>query len=352
MYLARPNQNLKQHLVGVATLAQAKMPLNWHQIAYIAGLWHDLGKYRQQWQSYLKYSGKNSKRVPHAAHGAWLALERYNSKSVPAITYVIAGHHSGLQESAYFDTESFAELAQGWEEALNNACKEITDFDTETIPDFELPPLRREMAIRILFAILVDSDRLDAAKFSASGTSSEASTITYMFQSPSVYLNSENSLKKTDIEILRDDFRSYCINAASYPRNLFRLTGPCGIGKTLSSFAFALEHSRQNQMEGIIYVGPLKSIIEQSATAYRQIVGDDAVLEHHSGVEVPLIEERNYRDHCERWDKPVICTSGVQFYESLFSNYPSQCRKLQAIINRVILITQVASYYDLSNSDY
>jgi len=345
MFLARPNQNLRDHLIGVAVLAQAKMPPKWQQIAYLAGLWHDLGKYRQEWQDYLT-NPKSSKRIPHAAHGAYLALERCDSMSdpnkyPPAITYAIAGHHSGLQECSYFERDEFYKLAKGWDKALNNACKEISGFDIQNVPDFKLDSSRREMAIRILFAILVDADRLDAARVIAPVKSTKASTITYIFQSPSIDFNQDNSKEKSDIETLRDDFKGYCIKAASSAPGLFRLTGPCGIGKTLSSLAFALEHVKQNQMEGIIYVGPLRSIIEQSAIAYRNAVSDDVVLEHHSGVEVLPIEARNYRDHCERWDKPIICTSGVQFYESLFSNNPSQCRKLQAVINRVILIDEI-----------
>ncbi|BDA71824.1 hypothetical protein CAL7716_059900 [Calothrix sp. PCC 7716] len=144
----------------------------------------------------------------------------------------------------------------------------------------------------------------------------------------------------SQIDKLRNVTATYYISKADSPKGLFRLTGACGIGKTQSSLRFGLIHALRWNLKGIIYVGPLKSIIEQTANIYRELLGEANVLEHHSGFEPQLAEEKNYKLDTERWDKPFIVTSGVQFYESLFSNSPSQCRKLHNIANRVILIDE------------
>ncbi|MCC5670389.1 CRISPR-associated helicase Cas3' [Nostoc sp. CHAB 5784] len=124
------------------------------------------------------------------------------------------------------------------------------------------------------------------------------------------------------------------------PKGIFRLTGACGVGKTMASARFAALHAEHHTMSGVVYVGPLKSIIEQTAFLYREWFNKENVLEHHSGFEPESQDSKHYKLNTERWDKPVIVTSGVQFYESLFAHSPAKCRKLQGLINKVILIDE------------
>ncbi|MFM6400666.1 MAG: CRISPR-associated helicase Cas3', partial [Planktothrix sp.] len=124
------------------------------------------------------------------------------------------------------------------------------------------------------------------------------------------------------------------------PKACYRLIGATGVGKTLTSLNFALEHCQHHNMDGLIYVAPFKSIIDQTAKIYREKLGDDAVLEHHSDFVPKPKDENDYRLSCQRWDYPVIVTTAVQFFESIFSNKASRCRKLQGLLNKVILIDE------------
>ncbi|MBS9386242.1 MAG: CRISPR-associated helicase Cas3' [Dolichospermum sp. BR01] len=343
-YLARittdcQEQLLSEHLQNVAQMSASAVPLEFKAVARYTGLWHDLGKYRQKWQEYLRHGGDT---VYHSPHGAVLALQM-GKKEPPAMAYIIGGHHSGLSERLRLRGDEYKKLAPGLEECLEIAKQEIATFIPEQFPDINLPTkLRREFAIRMLFSVLVDSDRLDAQNFEYKCESPgylELSTYNKMSFNPHSHL----SPLPNAISEARNVFAQHCTNKSESPKGIFRLTGPCGIGKTIASANFAYLHSQKHQMSGIVYVGPLKSIIEQTADVYRQLFREESVLEHHSGYEPKLEENKEYKLNTERWDKPVIVTSGVQFYESLFARTPTKCRKLQGLINKVILLDESQS---------
>lgn len=339
IYLARITTNCKEqllaaHLRNVATMSASAVPQQFQAVARYAGLWHDLGKYQQKWQEYLKNNGK---RVNHSQHGAVLALTM-GKKEPPAIAYIIAGHHTGLSERLKLNGSQYKQTPEYLEECLEIAKQEIIDFIPEQLPDINLPKLRREFAIRMLFSVLVDNDRLDAQKFEKSIELDKLEDFKYQWHDNFIFSNAQSMINQA-----RKNFLEFCEESSKLPKGIFRLTGPCGIGKTIASAKFAYLHSEKNQMSGIVYVGPLKSIIEQTADVYRQLFGENAVLEHHSGYEPKLEESKDYKLNTERWDKPVVVTSGVQFYESLFANHPTKCRKLQGLINKVILLDESQS---------
>ncbi|MDB9314991.1 CRISPR-associated endonuclease Cas3'' [Spirulina sp. CS-785/01] len=330
-------QPLQDHLQGVARLTSDCLPDFLQGVGFYAGLWHDLGKYRRVWQDYLQ--GKGAKQV-HAAHGAKLALElarqQGDDPDIPALAYTIAGHHTGLPNRDLRRT--LQQYWKGWEKARDTAQQEINEFLPQSIPDIELPPLKREFAIRMLFSALVDSDRTDAANFEKGETPPTSLSLP-----PSPF--DPYTLKEVTSELdqLRNRFAADCITHAPQPKGFYRLTGVCGIGKTQSSLRWGLIHGKTHQMRGIVYVAPLKVIIEETAQVYRDLLGENNVLEHHSGYEPHPQDVRNYKLDTERWDKSYIVTSGVQFYESLFANRPGQCRKLHQLRDRVILIDEAQS---------
>lgn len=188
----------------------------------------------------------------------------------------------------------------------------------------------------MLFGCLVDADRVDAAitTENASPKLDEAPAIVTL----STCFNPRHT--KGDLAQLRREFASDCMAQASKPHGLFRLTGPTGVGKTMASLQFAIAHCQANpELEGILYVGPLQSIIEQIWEVYCQIL-KIPVLAHYSDFQPPENELSTYKLTTERWDVPVICTSGVQFYESLFARKPAKCRKLSHLMRRCILIDE------------
>ncbi len=334
-------QSLCVHLRSVSNLASEGLPDFLKEIAYYAGLWHDIGKYSPKWQDYLLNKG-NMK--PHAFQGARIALEWAENEGIdeiPAISYVIAGHHTHLRSQDNL-LDEYPSDSDDWKKCLEIAQTEINNLLPKMLPEINLPVLRREFAIRVLFSALVDADRFNAMEFEAGNENPALELRNYQLVSILASKSNLSSLpeSKTKIDELRNVFADYCIKSAEKAKGFYRLTGVCGIGKTLSSLRFAYFHAQKHQMKGIIYVAPLKVIIEQTAKIYKEQLGEDNVLEHHSDYEPTLSEYVNYKLDTERWDKSYIVTTGVQFFESLFSHKPSRCRKLHNIINRVILIDE------------
>ena len=336
MKYARPNQPLKNHLIGVAEKTAKRLPIKWQSIGLYAGLWHDLGKILQEWQNYLLNNGR---KVSHSPHGAMLARSLTKRPlEVPSLTFVIAGHHGGLRDKENYTGDDFKERAKGWENARDEALVEIADFMPTQLPEFDdLKGTRKEFAIRMLFGCLVDADRIDAAIFSkgdASTNLDEAPAISGL----STCFNPRHS--DGALAILRREFASDCMTKANAPCGLFRLTGPTGVGKTVASLQFAIAHCQANEnLEGILYVGPLKSVIDQTWRVYCDAL-KIPVLAHYSDFQPTEEEASDYKLTTERWDAPVICTSGVQFYESLFARSAAKCRKLSHLMNRCILIDE------------
>ena len=149
----------------------------------------------------------------------------------------------------------------------------------------------------------------------------------------------------TELNRKRCAILSQCLEKASRPRGIYSLTVPTGGGKTVSSLAFALKHAVENGLDRVIYVIPYTSIIEQNAAVFREILGENNVVEHHSGVRYDDDDETNKTNRFQRlaaenWDAPVVVTTAVQFFESLYSSRSSQCRKLHNIANSVVIFDE------------
>lgn len=202
------------------------------------------------------------------------------------------------------------------------------------------------MWIRMLYSCLVDADYLDTEAFMADTPPERGGYDPLPVLLDKLYAHIQPWFPgSTELNRNRCAILSQCLEKASQSRGVYSLTVPTGGGKTVSSLAFALKHAVENGMNRVIYVIPYTSIIEQNAAVFREILGENNVVEHHSGIRFDDDDEMNRHNRFQRlasenWDAPVIVTTAVQFFESLYSNRPSQCRKLHNIANSVVIFDE------------
>jgi CRISPR-associated endonuclease/helicase Cas3 len=359
---------LKEHLDEVAKLAeQFADKFKAGKLGKYAGLWHDLGKYNPEFQKYLDdcHSGSTSyiKKVPHAIHGAKLAWELFKLTPLALIIY---GHHAGLPQKSILESK-FADPKR--EEDYKIACANAEQELGKLRIDEDFNPLVRslltdcysyDLLTRLLFSCLVDADYLDTeSHFQPDKTIQRQGKIDLTDLWIKLKIDREKVIQAADISSVnrvRREVYEACTDAAELPAGVFRLAVPTGGGKTLSGLSFALKHAITHGLDRVIIAVPYTSIIEQTVNVYRGIfLGENAVLEHHSAANTEQFyqddkEETNddarqqyakARLATQNWDAPLIVTTTVQLFESLFANRPSKCRKLHNIVNSVIILDEV-----------
>ena len=342
-------QSIKEHLFGTAQLAKQFSEVfgngDW---GYCCGMLHDIGKYSAEFQEKIK--NDTDRRVDHSTAGAQLCMEQGGFYSL--MSYCIAGHHAGLPDYGNrLDTADAPTLMGRCKKKVKDYstfCREISvpdvtsqPFDPDKGTDFDFS---LSVFIRMLFSCLVDADFLDTEKFMNAGQSKRdaGERMEVLLSKLETYVADWLQEKAWDtVNGRRTEILKSCLENGRMEKGLFRLTVPTGGGKTIASLAFALRHAVNYHMDRVIYVIPYTSIIEQNADVFRRILGDENVLEHHCGVEFSDSEEWNpMRLAAENWDKPVVVTTNVQFFESLFASRSSQCRKLHNIANSVIIFDE------------
>ncbi len=348
---------LADHLTAVATLAARFAKTFGADWAHLAGRWHDLGKYRPRFQRYIRQASgfeadahikSEAGKAPHSTAGAVLATDRFGPAG-RVLAYLIAGHHAGLAdwfgglEVRLASTDSRAELSESL--AANPPAELLGAGDFK--PDLRVVPGGKNgfaLWVRMLFSALVDADFLDTErymdpdKFARRNQWPALSDLARRFDAHMAGLAADAA--PTPVNALRADILRQCREKAAAAPGLFSLTVPTGGGKTLSGMAFALEHARVHGKRRVIHVIPYTSIIEQTADVFRGIFGD-AVIEHHSNAESdPGQETSASRLACENWDAPIVVTTNVQFFESLFAARTSRCRKLHNLVDSVVILDE------------
>ncbi len=356
-------QSLSSHLHGVANLAsQHANAFNASDLAYVVGLLHDLGKYTSKFQARLAGSPE---KTDHATAGAQVLFKRY-AQLGKLLAYAVAGHHAGLANGIDEGTSrSTLETRLALKiEPLDDVWQiEIQLPDTLVPPAMKPHPLQMGFQcvflLRMLFSCLIDADRTDTHQYSLSLENkpfpkTDYPTLAALRNKLDTHLNGFSSDKPlSELNQLRRDILTHTRAQAVLPPGLFSMTVPTGGGKTLSSMAFALDHAAAHNLRRVIYVIPFTSIIEQNAKVFKAAFGDlsNAVVEHHSAFDrdsatkdLPLRTKADYTDKLriamESWDAPVIVTTAVQFFESLFADRPSACRKLHNIAGSVIILDE------------
>ncbi len=352
---------LNEHLLEVAKLAQQfATSFNGGDWAYLSGLWHDLGKYRPRFQHYIRkvsgfeenaHIGDDAGKAPHSTAGAIHAGNLFGREG-RVLAYLIAGHHAGLSDWDSENSNLSYRLAQsdGLSEYKESMAEqppaEILALDANK-PDLKKIPGGKNgfaLWVRMLFSCLIDADRLDTEAYTDEGKALERgkwpSIQTLHEQFTSFIDEKTNQAVPSKVNKIRASVLNDCKIKAIDSPGLFSLTVPTGGGKTLSSLAFALMHARHHEKRRIIYVIPYTSIIEQTVDVFRSIFGD-AVVEHHSNAEADSNKD-NAKSHLatENWDAPIIVTTNVQFFESLFAARTSRCRKLHNIVNSVVVLDE------------
>ena len=352
-YIAHLNegriQTMKDHLCGTAELAgRFAGRFGKSDWGYACGMLHDIGKYSLAFQDKIK--NNSDRRVDHSTAGAKACFEKGGMYSF--MSYCIAGHHSGLPDYGSSSDPGNAPTLQGRKKKHIEDCDaykseihipeiKTLPFDPKNSPD---PDFSLSVFIRMLYSCLVDADFLDTEYFMKEGRTQRETG-----EEPSVLLEKLKKhvagwLLNEDTETVngrRTEILRHCFECGHKERGIFQLTVPTGGGKTVASLAFALQHAVENQMDRVIYVIPYTSIIEQNAVVFRKILGEQNVLENHYNVDYESTEElMPMQLASENWDKPVVVTTNVQFFESLFANKSSKCRKLHNIANSVIIFDE------------
>lgn len=349
-------QPLSEHLEAVASLAAEKgSAFGATEHARVAGLLHDLGKYTQKFQCRL--TGKGA-RVDHSTWGARVACDKYGSIG-QLIAYGIAGHHAGLANGkdsgkrrclAERLEAELPELIENWKQELDIPAASAVQAPDGFTPQRDKAQFQLAFLARMIFSCLVDADYLDTEAFYAQVERSDVRRSEF----PSLTVLREKLDEKLaafsvdgEVNALRKEILDEVRGKASSAPGLFSLTVPTGGGKTLTSLAFALDHAIQHGMRRVIFVIPFTSIVEQNAAVFREALGpygDTAVLEHHSSYKddpekAPEANDK-LRKAMENWDAPVVVTTSVQFFESLFADRPSRCRKLHNISGSVVVLDE------------
>ena len=334
-------QTVEEHLNGTAELcAQFAAVFGAEEQGRLIGLAHDIGKNSAEFQQRLC----GGKAVDHSTAGA-LECAKIGADWA---AFCVAGHHGGLLDGGNkLDQAGEATLWGRLKKGMEGSIPKYSRG--HSLPTLSQPQmwghdaLTDSFLIHMLYSCLVDADYLDTEFFMKDGNVERGKydSLPVLLKRLEKYIEPwwepTKELNQWRCEILKA-----CLDGGDKSRGLYTLTVPTGGGKTVASLAFGLSHAVQHGMERVIYVIPYTSIIEQNADVFRSILGKENVVEHHSGVQYDPendIDRDGYRQvlASENWDAPIIVTTAVQFFESLYANRPSKCRKLHNIANSVII---------------
>jgi CRISPR-associated endonuclease/helicase Cas3 len=321
-----------------------------------AGLLHDIGKVSDTYLAYICGRGNSP---DHSTAGAIEAVQRYGETCGRLLAFMVAGHHGGLSDGRDLSIRLKKTLApyDGWEDytgvppALSDLAPPSGFTKSANYTGFEMAFLTR-----MIFSCLVDADFLETEHFYANA---RGETVERGHYRPLVALRDNlrahmAGMAQTatgPMKALRAEILAHAIGKADLMPGLFTMTVPTGGGKTLASLSFALEHAVAHALRRVIYVAPYTAIIEQTAQVFRDaLVADEDILEHHSNFDWEAKQGRDGEDDgdglkrlrlsTENWDVPVVVTTAVQFFESLFAARTAPCRKLHNIAKSVVILDE------------
>ena len=394
-------QSLEEHLLGVAEIAKklaSKIGLG--PQGELIGLLHDLGKYSNEFQSYLKSAvglinqdkdefvdaqGLKGK-VDHSTAGAQLVWEELSKHGQlgqvvgQMLSLCIASHHSGLidclSSNANKPVEDIFTRRAGKRDDRSHLREAMSKMDTLIDKRFRelssMPSLisgieetirkvaRGEkveaiirfkvgLLVRFLFSCLIDADRVDTADFERPRAAKHRLSGQYT-EWPLLIERLEKHLQgftiRNPIDEIRRSISDHCRDGAIRDKGVYTLTVPTGGGKTLASLRFALHHAERHKMDRVVYIIPFTSIIDQNAKVVRDILEPAksdrgrVVLEHHSNL---TPEQQGWKEKMltENWDAPVVFTTSVQLLEALFGGGTRGARRMHQLANAVLIFDEI-----------
>ena len=353
-------QSNDEHQEGVAKMA-ASFACQFELSSWgrALGLLHDKGKERAAFQQYIrKVNGlptddkKCYDNHTHAFVGGILAKEFVGKEVLNLLVNQIVSHHTGLHD--YTDVENILKEKQLPKEISKsdigiNKPLLFQEFKDSSFSKSNVDRRHLHHLSRMLFSCLVDADCLDTERFmdveSWQKRGGTATLADLLLKLEAFMQNLQSNATATKVNRIRRQVQEQCCAASSGEKGFYSLTVPTGGGKTFSSLLWAMKHAVSHSMNRIIIAIPYTSIIVQTAGLLKKIFGEENVLEHHSNFNPDDITDEEKREKAklatENWDYPIIVTTNVQLFESMFSNKPSDCRKLHNIANSVIVLDEV-----------
>lgn len=357
--LARPNQSLLAHLVGVGYGTSQQCP-NLTDWARLIGLLHDYGKYRPEWVFGINEiaQGRKSGKLPnHAAEGALYLLRLFPDPSqvkVRILALAIAAHHGGLPDfkdgiGRLKGEDSACPLPKmndrEWQidakylDELKQAIAAVNYADLDAwLP---LNDYRTAQRIRFLFGALVAADRQDAA-MSDGWKPAQCSTMKELADWLATWYQGKYGNPQKPLDRLRCDFYGECRVGANLPPGWLSVRGSCGISKTWSVMQMALDHAAKWNKRKVIYCVPWTAILEQSYEQYREQLGAENVTGHWSTLLDPETEDpKQLRNSRQWWDTPIVATTMVQLFDVLLGSKARTAQRMPSLRDAVIVLDEV-----------
>ena len=348
---------LHVHLSEVSALASAMgARIGWEGLSKLAGSLHDVGKCSSEFQAYI--DGECHSGPDHSTAGARIAKAMHRGPLGRIAAVAVACHHTGLRDGADIRRriEGSHDIPDhsGWREHIG-----LLPSEREVLPTSGWKPggpagFSLAFLVRMILSVLVDADRIATAKFygrAVATTYPDMATLRDRLRNHMERVTAD--ARPTPVNAVRAAVLARAASMAGVASGLFTMTVPTGGGKTLSSLSFALEHAVIHGMRRVVHVSPYTSIVEQTSDTFRSALEQDGepspVLEHHASLEWSGGREDgsgdSEADHIrlatENWDVPVVMTTAVQFFESLFASGTSRLRKIHNLAGSVVVLDEV-----------
>lgn len=366
-------QTIEEHCEAVKRLAESFAINEWRPLAAYSGYIHDIGKFRDGFQARIR--GTSNKPCEHACCAAQEILKRVGGKNVfgvfaSMLEYCTAGHHSGLQNGKATELSELGSLEDSLKRDVSDIEKYRGEFEKFCSPPDDtalakalgslqtgikgLSKIEGEQEFieryafftRYIYSCLTDADFLDTESFCSGGLERG---LTGDFSAALDKVNSALSSMRSDTDVrrARNELQRQAFSAGLGSR-VGILNMPTGSGKTLCSIKLALERAVRSGKKRIVYVIPYTSIIEQTADVFQDLFGDVLpILQHHSNFDFDDMKtDDEMSAECiarttENWDAPLVITTNVQFFQSMYHNRSSKLRKLHNLADSVIVFDEV-----------